>query len=106
MCAQGREGFRGGEAWRERRSERGGGLTQEWDRVREEHETQRILVAQSWVQEEKELKEGNGGQNRGVFLERGRGLRETLRGGGHLREEKGFQREGRGLREGRGPRGG
>lgn len=81
MCAQDREGFRGGEAWRGRRSESGGGLTQAWDRVRAEHETQRILVARSWVQEEKELKEGNGGHNRGVFLERG-GASEVLRGEG------------------------
>lgn len=33
-----------------------------------------MLVAQSWIQEQEELKEGNRGQNRGVFSGRGGSL--------------------------------
>lgn len=64
-----------------------------------------MLVAQSWIQEEEELKEGNRGQNRGVFSGRGGSFREALTGEGHLRERKGFHRNGRGCKRGEGLKG-
>lgn len=48
------------------------------------------MVAQRELQRTEEMKEGDGGLKR----------RCSLRGGGHLRERKGFQKVERGFREG------